>query len=78
MVLAALFGFVVGRAAASGGAKQSPARYVTVGEGDTLWSLAKRYGDRSLSLTERLDALATANPQAAKGLLTPGQRLRLP
>jgi Tfp pilus assembly protein FimV len=77
--LAALLGFVAGRAVASGEAKPAPlARYITVGEGDTLWSLAKKHGDHSTPLTDRLDALTAVNPQAASGMLTPGQRLRLP
>lgn len=79
VAMAATIGFVAGRAAASGEARPAPApRYITVGEGDTLWSLAKRHGNSSAPLTDRLDALAAANPEAASGMLIPGQRLRLP
>jgi Tfp pilus assembly protein FimV len=78
VALAAVLGFVAGRAGASGAKKVAAPRYVTVGEGQTLWSVARQHGDRSLPITERLDALVAANPQAASGLLTPGQRLKLP
>ncbi len=78
VALAAVLGFVAGRAGASGEKKVIPAQYVTIGTGETLWSVARQHGDRSLPITERLDALVAANPQVADGMLTPGQRLKLP
>lgn len=80
VVLAALLGFFVGRAQAGDSRKPAPTKvtWITVGEGDSLWSVASHYGDRELSVRERIVALEKANPRAARGGLFPGQKLRLP
>lgn len=48
---------------------------VTVRPGDTLWSLARRYGDPNLYILERVNAMADANGLSSHGPLVPGQRV---
>lgn len=48
---------------------------LTVRPGDSLWSLARRYGDPSVNIRDRVDALARANGLSSQAALTPGQRL---
>ncbi len=62
----------------SGGTVLSPAVPMTVGQGETMWSLAKRYGDPRMSQLDRLDVLARANGLAPSANLHPGQRLLVP
>ena len=51
---------------------------ITVRSGDTLWSLAKTFGDHNAPILDRVDALAAANNLAGDASLSPGQRLALP
>ncbi|MBC8134845.1 MAG: LysM peptidoglycan-binding domain-containing protein [Fibrella sp.] len=51
---------------------------MSVGEGETLWTLAKRYGNPSASQLDRVDTLARANGLSASAMLHPGQRLVVP
>ena len=80
VLLAALLGFFAGRARAGDNREPIPAKatWITVGEGESLWSVASRYGDKELSIRDRIVALEEANPKAAQGFLVPGQKLRLP
>ena len=80
VALAALLGFFAGRAQAGDNRKPTPTKvtWITVGEGDSLWSVASRHGDQELSIHDRLAALQEANPTAIQGVLFPGQKLRLP
>ena len=55
-----------------------PAVSMTVGNGETLWSLAKRYGNPFDSQLDRVDALAKANGLPTGAMLHPGQRLVVP
>ena len=76
IAMAVLLGFFAGRARAGGDRTPAPKpiSWITVGEGDTLWGLATKYRLGSGGI----DALAEANPAAARGALFPGQRLQLP
>ena len=80
VLLAATLGFFAGRARAGDNHQPTPTKvtWITVGEGDSMWSVASRYGDRELSIHDRIAALEEANPKAAQGFLFPGQKLRLP
>ena len=51
---------------------------VTVGSGDSLWSLARRYGSPNRYILDRVDTLAQANHLSAGDPLLPGQRLLVP
>lgn len=51
---------------------------MTVRPGDSLWSLARRYGDPRDYILERVDRLARANRLPPGASLTPGQRLLVP
>jgi LysM repeat protein len=51
---------------------------MSVGQGETLWTLARRYGNPSASQLDRVDALAKANGLSASAMLHPGQRLIVP
>lgn len=51
---------------------------VIVRPGDTIWSLAKSFGDRSAALFDRVDSFAAANELDADANLFPGQRLIVP
>lgn len=46
--------------------------------GDSLWLLARRYGDPGLYILDRVDALARANRLPADAVLVPGQRVVVP
>jgi nucleoid-associated protein YgaU len=46
--------------------------------GDTLWSLAKRFGDPGAYILDRVDTLAAANGLASDARLMPGQRIIIP
>lgn len=56
----------------------NPAVPMSVGQGETLWMLAKRYGNPSASQLDRVDTLAKANGLSASAMLHPGQRLVVP
>ena len=51
---------------------------MTVQAGDSLWNLAKRYGDPNVYILDRVDVLAKANRMAATTSLLPGQRIVIP
>lgn len=51
---------------------------MTVRPGDSLWSLARRYGDPNAYILERVDTLARANRLPASAALSPGQRVLVP
>ena len=51
---------------------------IRAGRGDTLWSLACRYGDPHTYILERVDALAQANHFSTSARLLPGQRVLVP
>lgn len=55
-----------------------PTVVMTVRPGDTLWSLARRYGDPAAYMLDRVDALARANRLPHGAALVPGQKLRVP
>ncbi|MBC8141708.1 MAG: LysM peptidoglycan-binding domain-containing protein [Armatimonadetes bacterium] len=55
-----------------------PAVSMTVGNGETLWSLARKYGNPSDSQLDRVDTLAKANGLPTGAMLHPGQRLVVP
>lgn len=50
----------------------------TVEPGDSLWSLAKRYGNPRAYVLDRVDALAQANGLSSDARLIPGQRILVP
>jgi len=84
-VLAAMmvFGFcgaqvVQAVAARSANKSMMPAITMTVANGETLWSLARQYGNPSDSQLDRVDTLAKANGLSAGAMLHPGQRLVVP
>lgn len=56
----------------------NPVVPVSVGQGETLWTLAKRYGNPSVSQLDRVDSLAKVNGLDASAMLHPGQRLIVP
>ena len=51
---------------------------MTVQSGDSLWNLAKRYGDPNVYILDRVDVLARANHMPATTSLLPGQRIVIP
>jgi len=51
---------------------------MTVAPGDSLWTLARRYGDPDSYILDRVDDLARANGMTAGARLVPGQRLLVP
>jgi hypothetical protein len=75
LVLAAV-AFVVGRASA-GAALSGPAPTVTVGSGDTLWSLARRAEPRA-DTRDAVERLARLNHLDASVPLRAGRVLQLP
>lgn len=48
---------------------------ITVGRGDTLWSVAQKYGDPEEYILERVDKLAKANGLVRGAVLSEGQTL---
>ena len=48
---------------------------VTVGQGDSLWQLARRFGNPQTNIQERVDLLARANGLTCASSLVTGQRL---
>jgi nucleoid-associated protein YgaU len=65
-------------AAATSAAVRPVVLPVTVRAGDSLWSLARRYGDPSVYILDRVDTLARTNKLTGSVRLTPGQRLLVP
>jgi LysM repeat protein len=51
---------------------------MTVQPGDSLWSLAQRYGNPETYILDRVDVLAQANKMPATTSLMPGQRIVVP
>lgn len=51
---------------------------ITVQPGDTLWGLAKRYGNQDTYILARVDSLARANKLSRGGELIAGQALLVP
>ena len=51
---------------------------MTVGQGDSLWSIASRYGNPDDNIQERMDILAHANGTISGTGLVVGQRLLVP
>jgi LysM repeat protein len=51
---------------------------MTVQPGDSLWSLAQRYGNPETYILDRVDVLAQANKMLATSSLMPGQRIVVP
>lgn len=51
---------------------------ITVRPGDTLWCLAKQYGDPNQYILERVQTLARANGMRAGDMLHAGQTLVIP
>lgn len=51
---------------------------MTVQRGDSLWSLAKRYGDPNAYILDRVDILAQTNKMSSASTLMPGQRIIIP
>ncbi|MES1227321.1 MAG: LysM peptidoglycan-binding domain-containing protein [Armatimonadota bacterium] len=56
----------------------APTIPMAVRTGDTLWSLAQRYGNPAEPVLDRIDTLAHANGIKASTTLVPGQRLMVP
>ena len=50
---------------------------VTVHSGDTLWSLAREYGDPAKDVRQTIDEIKDANQLENSGIFT-GQSLRIP
>jgi LysM repeat protein len=51
---------------------------MTVKPGDTLWSLAQKYGHSGEHIQNRVQAVAKANGMSRTSTLVPGQRLLIP
>lgn len=51
---------------------------VTAQSGDTLWSLAKRYGSEDRYILDQVDEIAQANNMSDNIALMPGQRVWIP
>lgn len=51
---------------------------IVVGQGDTLWSLAKKHGDPHEYILSRVDRIAHANGLSTGTILQPGQKLIVP
>jgi len=64
-------------AAARPDAGPPPPLVVEVAYGDSLWTLARRYGDPAQDVREVVTAMMRAN-SIAPGRLQPGQRLLIP
>jgi hypothetical protein len=68
----------VARSAAPQSTATNPqTQIITVSAGDTLWTVAGRFGDRALSTSERIEELSALN-NGLSGRLIPGQRLIVP
>ena len=52
-------------------------RVVSVRRGDTVWSIAERYGDSSRSMAENVQRILLSNHLDESAVLQPGQRLRV-
>jgi len=80
LLAASLFLFVMGmwvRDAVAEGPPTATAT-ITVQPGDTLWSLAREYGDPDQYILERVNALARANGLGRNRMLREGQTLAIP
>ena len=51
---------------------------MTVGQGETFWSIARKYGNSDEYILERVNALAEANGMTSRTALVPGQRILVP
>lgn len=51
---------------------------VTVSSGDSLWSLARRYGPENRDIRETVDRIRTINGLESRVSLRPGERLTIP
>lgn len=51
---------------------------VTVSSGDTLWSLARRYGPEKRDIRETIDRIRAINGLDDRAGLRPGERLTIP
>ena len=51
---------------------------MTVAPGDSLWSLAQRYGDPNAYILNRVDTIAKTNGLPSNVALVPGQRILVP
>lgn len=51
---------------------------VTVASGDTLWSLARRYGPETRDIRETIDRIRMINGLHDRASLRPGERLTIP
>jgi hypothetical protein len=71
-----LAGVLVGRRVMTPAA--TPVRQIRIQRGDTLWSLASKYGDRDQYTLDRLDHLARLNGMRAGETLRPGDVLVVP
>lgn len=83
LVLAAIVALVLIYAGSAIGQRffrpaETPVIAVKVGPGDTLWTLAERYGHPSDYILKRVDHLAEANGIAPGAQLQPGQVLSVP
>lgn len=56
----------------------NPVVPMSVAQGETLWTLAKRYGDPAATQLDRVDTLARANGLSASATIHPGQQLVVP
>ena len=57
-------------------AKPVHARVITVRRGDTVWSVAERYGNPDSSMDENIERLLRSNHLDSSAVLQPGQKLR--
>jgi hypothetical protein len=76
-VLFAGSAFLRGNGAAHASATPLTIR-VTVGQGESLWSLARQYGNPDENIQDRIDTLSRANAMPAGSPLLTGQRLLVP
>ena len=51
---------------------------MTVGQGQTFWSFAQKYGDTNDYILDRVSAVAQANGMSTHAALVPGQRILVP
>jgi hypothetical protein len=50
---------------------------IAVHRGDTVWSIAERYGDSGSSMAENVQRILLSNHLDSSAVLQPGQRLRV-